>query len=395
LPDQNAQSPSLVIPSLTPYCTLYHRTQQVRSRATVAALAVSPDSGAIEPGSNVGVLLKRDMRCAPMEAGMAYRTITGTFLEEITHDIASQNWGEKEWTLEFDTMVEAGIDTVVLIRSGYRERLAYPSVTIPEHVRTLPVNEDLIDLFLRLCGPRDIAFFLGTYDSGRFWHNYAWREEVEIHRAFLREAWARYGGYPAFGGWYLSHETPDTSKRILDIHASLAEEMREISDLPILISPFFSGRLDPSQVSMHLDPAGGRRSAEEHVEQWEEYFSRLGGLIDFCAFQDGTAEMLDLEEYVSASAGLARRYGVEPWSNLESFDRDVPMKFPPLDSRKLIYKLETVQPYVNKVITFEFSHFMSPNSMWPSARMLYQRYREFLASERTQGQAEPKTGRIL
>jgi hypothetical protein len=31
---------------------------------------------------------------------------------------------------------------------------------------------------------------------------------------------------------------------------------------------------------------------------------------------------------VSASAELARRYGVEPWSNLESFDRDVPMKFP-------------------------------------------------------------------
>jgi Domain of unknown function (DUF5109) len=132
---------------------------------------------------------------------------------------------------------------------------------------------------------------------------------------------------------------------------------------------------------------------EEHVEQWEEYFSRLGGLIDFCAFQDGTVEMLDLEAYVSASVDLARRYGVEPWSNLESFDRDVPMKFPPIDSRKLIYKLETVQPYVNKVITFEFSHFISPNSMLPSARMLYQRYREFVASRRTQGQAEPKTGR--
>jgi hypothetical protein len=107
-----------------------------------------------------------------MVARMAYKTITGTFLDEITHDIASQNWGEKEWTLEFDTMVEAGIDTVVLIRAGYRERLAYPSAVVPEHVRTLPVDEDLIDLFLRLCGSRDISFFLGTYDSGRFWHDY-------------------------------------------------------------------------------------------------------------------------------------------------------------------------------------------------------------------------------
>ena len=74
-------------------------------------------------------------------------------------------------------------------------------------------------------------------------------------------------------------------------------------------------------------------------------------------------------------------------------DRDVPMKFPPIDSRKLIYKLETVQPYVGKIITFELSHVMSPNSMWPSARMLYQRYREFVASRGTQSGArtEPKS----
>jgi Domain of unknown function (DUF5109) len=102
-------------------------------------------------------------------------------------------------------------------------------------------------------------------------------------------------------------------------------------------------------------------------------------------------EMLDLEEYVRASAELARRHGVEAWSNLEAFDRDVPMKFPPIDSRKLIYKLETVQPYVSKVITFEFSHFMSPNSMWPSAIMLYQRYREFLATRGGRHRAETET----
>jgi hypothetical protein len=135
---------------------------------------------------------------------MAYKTITDTFLDEITHDIASQNWGENEWTAEFDTMAEAGIDTVVLIRARYRERLAYPSAVVSKHVRTLPV-------------------------------------------------------------------------------------------------------------------------------------------------------------------------------------------FPPIDSRKLIYKLETVQPYVSKVITFEFSHFMSPNSMWPSARMFYRRHRELVATRRTRGGAGTET----
>ena len=37
--------------------------------------------------------------------------ITGTFLDEISHDIPHQNWGEKEWDLDFQHMKRIGIDT--------------------------------------------------------------------------------------------------------------------------------------------------------------------------------------------------------------------------------------------------------------------------------------------
>ena len=40
--------------------------------------------------------------------------ITGTFLDEISHDIPHQNWGEKEWERDFRSMKTAGIDTVIL-----------------------------------------------------------------------------------------------------------------------------------------------------------------------------------------------------------------------------------------------------------------------------------------
>ena len=30
--------------------------------------------------------------------------IAGTFLDEITHDIPSQNWGPREWAADFDVM---------------------------------------------------------------------------------------------------------------------------------------------------------------------------------------------------------------------------------------------------------------------------------------------------
>lgn len=54
-------------------------------------------------------------------------TITGTFLDEISHDIPHQNWGEKEWDIEFGHMKAIGIDTVIMIRSGYRKFITFPS----------------------------------------------------------------------------------------------------------------------------------------------------------------------------------------------------------------------------------------------------------------------------
>ena len=53
--------------------------------------------------------------------------IKGTFLDEISHDIPHQNWGEAEWDRDFGYMREAGIDTVILIRCGYRKFITYPS----------------------------------------------------------------------------------------------------------------------------------------------------------------------------------------------------------------------------------------------------------------------------
>jgi beta-galactosidase GanA len=38
--------------------------------------------------------------------------ITGTFLDEISHDIPHQNWGPAEWETDFQHMKKAGIDTV-------------------------------------------------------------------------------------------------------------------------------------------------------------------------------------------------------------------------------------------------------------------------------------------
>ena len=307
---------------------------------------------------------------------MSYLPITGTFLDEMTHDIPSQNWGPDEWAREFDTFVSAGIDTVTMIRTGFREKLACPSSTIAAYRSILPVQVDLVRLFLDLAAERDIALFFGLYDSGHHWVRNDWTVEVDLNKAYIREMFDTYGTSPAFRGWYLPHETHDSSLRIMDINVALANEIRSISNLPILVSPFFHARTD------YATGPGAARTVDEHVRAWAEIFQAYSGLVDFCAFQDGTADLLVLEELTAATAEEARKAGITLWSNLESFDRDMPIKFPPIDWRKLAHKLDVVQPYVEKVITFEFSHFMSPNSTWPSARNLYNRYQDHLQLQR-------------
>jgi hypothetical protein len=56
----------------------------------------------------------------------------------------------------------------------------------------------------------------------------------------------------------------------------------------------------------------------------------------------------------------------------------MPIKFLPIKFEKLRLKLEAArrQGY-EKAITFEFSHFMSPQSAYPQAHHLYNRYQEY------------------
>ena len=51
------------------------------------------------------------------------------------------------------------------------------------------------------------------------------------------------------------------------------------------------------------------------------------------------------------------------WTNIESFDRDMPIRFLPIKWEKLLLKLDAARRAgMENAITFEFSHFMSPNS---------------------------------
>ena len=101
-----------------------------------------------------------------------------------------------------------------------------------------------------------------------------------------------------------------------------------------------------------------------------------------CAFQDGHIDYDELDLFFSINKRLADKYGMKCWTNAESFDRDMPIRFPPIKFDKLRLKLEAAKRAgYDKAITFEFSHFMSPQSAYLQAGHLYDRYKEYFEIE--------------
>jgi hypothetical protein len=291
--------------------------------------------------------------------------ITGTFLDEITHDIPSQNWARDEWRREFELYSRIGIDTVVIIRAGYQNKCIFPAKSLPN---LLPIYEDVGEIFFSLADDYNLNVYFGTYDSGFHWMRRTWWKEVEVNHAFLQEAVERYGHHRSFAGWYLSHETGKNDAHIIELFNQIGRRCKELKDVPVLISPYPQGAKQLGENALTL---------EESFDHWDRVFEATQGAFDICAFQDGQVHYQELPKFVKGIGDLGPKHGLTIWSNLESFDRDMPIKFPPADWRYLRFKLETAAQVAEKIITFEFPHFMSPHSCYPSAHNLFNRYSQF------------------
>lgn len=305
--------------------------------------------------------------------------IRGTFLDEISHDIPHQNWGRKEWDQDFAYMKQAGINSVILIRSGYRKWLTYPSAILMGREGAYQPPVDLVKMFLELSEKYGMDFYFGLYDSGRYWVNGDFRKELDLNKLLVEEVWQAYGHMSAFKGWYISQECSRNTGTIIDMYAGLGEHCKAVSgQLTTLISPYIDGVKNISQYTSETARTSGV-SLKKHEEDWGEIFAGIHSAIDIVAFQDGHIEFDELDDFLQVNKQLADKYGIRSWTNSETFDRDMPIKFLPIKWEKLLLKLQAAKRAgMEQAITFEFSHFMSPQSAYLQAGHLYNRYQEYL-----------------
>jgi len=309
--------------------------------------------------------------------------IKGTFLDEISHDIPHQNWGRKEWDKDFEYMKEIGIELVILIRSGYQQWITYPSKVLEIEIDAHMPSTDLVQMFLRLSEKHGMDFYFGLYDSGKYWNTGEYDKEVAINKAVIDEVWNNYGKCPSFKGWYISHEISRKNSQIIELYASLGRHCKLVSgDLPVLISPYIDGVKNITQYTAATTRKTKGVSIEDHRRDWMDIFQGIKGAVDIVAFQDGHVNYDELIDFLKINKELAEKFGLECWINTETFDRDMPIKFLPIKWEKLELKLELAKKAgIDKAITFEFSHFMSPQSAYLQAGHLYNRYQKFLQKQ--------------
>ena len=275
-------------------------------------------------------------------------------------------------------MKRVGIDTVIMIRSGYRKFITYPSAYLLRKGCYVP-SVDLVEMFLMLSEKYGMKFYFGLYDSGHYWDTGDLSLEIEDNRYVIDEVWRTYGErYKSFAGWYISGEISRATKGAIEAFHAMGKQCKEVSGgLPTFISPWIDGKKAVMAASGSLTKEDAI-SVQEHEREWDEIFSGIHDVVDACAFQDGHIDYDELDDFFAVNKKLADKYGIKCWTNAETFDRDMPISFLPIKFDKLRLKLEAAKRAgYDKAITFEFSHFMSPQSAYLQAGHLYDRYKEY------------------
>ena len=185
---------------------------------------------------------------------------------------------------------------------------------------TLFPEEDLVELFFAEADRVGLRLYLGMHDSHEHWLKNDWESEIEINVRLIDEMLERYGTHRSFRGWYMSHEG-GIEYHMPKIWKPLATKLRAHDESKrILVSPRYAG--EKWQPEKPLSP-------QQHAQHFDYIFTEMEGLIDEAAFMDGHTAFSSLEGFVAATADVCAKHGVEFWSNLETFDRDMPWRISP------------------------------------------------------------------
>jgi len=220
--------------------------------------------------------------------------------------------------------------------------------------------------------------FLGLGLDPTFWQGqFDPLASAEENVALMLRLEELYGASPALAGWYLPEEIDDRRFVAADVHEgvmvyleAMARAAHERTGRPVMVAPYFG-----------MNPNGPAYAA-----WWDATLTRAP--IDIIALQDGVGtRRTTTEEGVGvfkALAEVAARHGAALWSDLEVFEQvhgwpvDAgPWQARPATIERVRHQLELEAPWVEKIVVFDFTHYMSPR-LAGAAEELYRGYQAYL-----------------
>jgi hypothetical protein len=301
--------------------------------------------------------------------------VSGTFLilGDRKQDI---HWIDKTaLNVEFDHMAEVGFDTLFVL-TGVSDHVCYPSEIIPHDDR-----EDLLELVLTAAAKHGIQVFVGVPNLLIDWMIATPAELEEVARktgSLASEIARRYHQYKSFHGWYLPYELSNVfieesmEEQLLPRWiAALAEQCRRAAaGKPVAIAPYFTTNGDL-----------GRFQA-----LWEMVVQVVKP--DIMAMQDGVGiygedRLRELDLYFALFRRICAKSEVTLWADMEIFEQfsGVPIdenawKAQPARCSRIENQILILSRYVERIVMFSFSHYMSP--LCPGhADELYQSYKRW------------------
>ena len=276
------------------------------------------------------------------------KIIEGTFLQFWA---SMREVSATQWAKELDAMRAAKMHTIIL---QWTQADGTNLFEPPDPFPTI----------LDMAHGRGMRVVFGLRHDGRWWREWGsaeyLREEARESVTLAREVHRRYGEHPAFAGFYIPYELWDgsfTDVQVENLRAmlrSISRACRQMaSGKPVLLAPFFAGLLSP--------------------ERFEQLWVKLlqGRAVDVVALQDGVGargwdEQIEqrVPPYFAAMQKACRAQGVKLWCDLECFRltnaNPSRPEFAPANAERVIRQLRVVSPYVERVVTFDFYHYMSP-----------------------------------
>ena len=288
--------------------------------------------------------------------------VEGTFIQEWL----VVDWGDLQWQSEFSALKKVGIKYVILTTALHGDvnnnyTTIYPtSLTFAKQTTTV----DVIERCLFNAQMLGIKVFIGINFNDNWWKastlSNSWLcDQMEKGNQVAKEIYTNYKSRynDTLYGWYWVWEIDNLNWQSL-VSQNLLIKAMNISldylnnlspDMPVMLSPFVN--------SVYGTP-------EQNGGFWKYIFSKTNFKKgDIFAPQDcigaGGIKIEDLARWFkSLRESVNSKPGLQFWSNAENFEQNFWVAAP---LQRFVKQTQLVNPYVDKIISFSYTHYYSPN----------------------------------